>query len=71
MREVKTYLSGHREGPAPQAYVEYILMTQLWHCPPSTFEQQPEDQIDLHIRIYSEELRARRKEEKRAKQSAL
>jgi hypothetical protein len=45
-------------------------MTQLWHCPPSIFEQQPEDKIDLHIRIYAEEIRAKRKEERRAEQSA-
>jgi hypothetical protein len=45
-------------------------MTQLWNCPPSVFEQQTEENIDLHLRIHSEELRARRKEEKRAQQSA-
>lgn len=45
-------------------------MTELWKCPPTVFEQQPEEMIDLHIRIYSEELRARRKEEKRAQQAA-
>jgi hypothetical protein len=44
-------------------------MTQLWHCPPTLFQEQPEDQIDLHIRIYSEELKAKRKEELRANQA--
>jgi hypothetical protein len=46
-------------------------MTQLWNCPPTVFEQQPEHLIDLHIRIYTEELKAKRKEERRARQTAL
>lgn len=33
-------------------------MTELWKVPPTVFEEQPEDVIDLHIRIYGEELRA-------------
>ena len=47
-------------------------MTDLWKCPPSVFEEQPEDMIDLHIGIYVEEVRAReidnlRESQKRAK----
>jgi hypothetical protein len=33
-------------------------MTKLWHCPPSVFEQQPEDMILLHAKIYEEEIKA-------------
>lgn len=42
---------------APQEYVDYILMTELWHCPPSVFEEQEEKMIDLHTRIYNEKNR--------------
>jgi len=28
-------------------------MTELWHCPPTVFDQQPEELIDLHIKIYN------------------
>jgi len=38
---------------APNEYADYILMTELWHCPPTVFDQQPEELIDLHIKIYN------------------
>lgn len=43
-------------------------MTELWHCPPSVFEEQTEEMIDLHIRIYVEELKAKELDQLRADQ---
>ena len=43
-------------------------MTELWKCPPSVFEDQPEEMIDLHIQIYVEELKARELDGKREAQ---
>lgn len=53
---------------APEEYVDYILMTELWHCPPSVFQEQEEKMIDLHTRIYNEKNRKEWKEQKRAEQ---
>jgi hypothetical protein len=43
-------------------------MTELWHCPPSIFEQQTEEQIELHARIYEAKIKAERIAEKRLNQ---
>lgn len=53
---------------APQEYVDYILMTELWHCPPSVFDEQEEKMIDLHTRIYNEKNRKEWKDWKREDQ---
>lgn len=53
---------------APQEYADYILMTKLWHCTPSEFEQQTEEMIEKHIIIYNEENRKEWKDEKRREQ---
>lgn len=55
---------------APQEYVDYILMTELWKCTPQEFEKQEEKMIDLHTRIYNEKNRKEWKEQKRSEQKA-
>ncbi len=62
------YLRGNREGPAPREYLDYKLMTELWKVPPTVLDEQPEDVIDLHIRIYGEELRAQKIQREREAQ---
>mgnify|MGYP007003531205 FL=1 len=44
------------------------MMTEKWKCPPSVYDEQPQHMIDLHIRIYGEELRAQSIEQKRQAQ---
>lgn len=57
-------------GKVPSEYVDYVLMTQLWHCPPSLFEQQPQEIIELHTLILEEEIKADKIVQKRAEQNA-
>jgi len=44
------------------------MMTEKWKCPPTVYDEQPQEMIDLHIRIYGEELRAERINSKRQEQ---
>lgn len=67
MQAVKTYLRS-QSGPVPMAYADYLLMTKLWHCTPTEYEQQPEEIIELHINIMNAENRRENKEDKRAEQ---
>ncbi len=46
-------------------YWDYILMTQLWHCTPSEFEEQTEYNIMLHKNIFALESRNEQKEERK------
>lgn len=64
---VRTFLEAGGKN-APQEYIDYILMTKIWHCSPQEFEKQEERMIDLHTRIYNEEYRAEWKKQKRAEQ---
>ena len=68
MAQVHNYLeSGGKH--APQEYADYVLMTELWNCPPSVFEEQEEKMIDLHTRIYNEKNRKEWKKQMRNKHS--
>lgn len=68
MVKIKKYLKGNRNGSAPLEYLDYIIMTEKWKCPPSVYDDQPQHMIDLHIRIYWEELRAQSIDSKRQAQ---
>ena len=52
-------------------YGDYILMTKLWKCTPSEFEEQTEYNIMLHKNIFSlqskEENQAQRRAELKRK----
>jgi len=52
---------------APSEYADFILMTELWHCPPTVFEEQPEELIDLHVQIYNAKNKQEKIEEKKKK----
>jgi len=67
--EVKAFLQSGGKN-APQEYVDYVLMTELWRCTPLEFEKQEEKTIDLHTRIYNEKNRQEWKRQKREEQRA-
>lgn len=68
INRIKKYLKGNRNGSAPREYLDYIMMTEKWKCPPTVYDEQPREVIDLHIRIYGEELRAQSVNAKRQDQ---
>lgn len=51
-----------------RAYLEYILIRDLYHCTPTELDNQPKHIVDLHVRIMNMEAEYRWKQEKRAKQ---
>lgn len=40
-------------GRVTQEYSDFIIMTKLWQCPPSVFDEQDEYMINLHKAIYN------------------
>ena len=44
------------------------MMTEKWKCPPSVYEEQPQEMIEPHIQIYSAEIKAQSIDEKRKAQ---
>jgi hypothetical protein len=53
---------------SPQEYIDYILMTELWHCTPADFFNQEESMIELHTKIYNSKNRYEWKKQKREEQ---
>lgn len=40
-------------GKVSQEYSDYVIMTKLWRCPPSVFDEQDEYMINLHKTIFN------------------
>lgn len=52
-------------GAFPVEYLDYIMMTQLYHCTPKEFDEQDPRIIQLHKKFLNAERRAEQKRSER------
>lgn len=73
MAEVRDYFeNGNKKKGLPQEYIDFQIMSQVYHCTPSEFDEQEDWIIDAHIEfldVQNEQARLERnRQEQRAKQ---
>lgn len=51
----------HTKGAVnpPQAYIDYILCTHVYHCTPDQLDELPASATGLHLAFYNEEQAAK------------
>lgn len=66
MRKIKIAISWN--WPAPQEYIDYILIKELYHCTPKELDEQDEYILRLHTEIIILERKQKFLENKRLEQ---
>lgn len=65
---MQRFFHSGKTGGAPQEYIDFLLMKDVYHCTPSELDEQDASKITLHINFLNMQQEESIKDQRRAEQ---